>query len=144
MPHLARRLHREHRFDIVHLHFPDPLGQLTAMSLPRSVQRVISWHSDIVKQRAALAVYRPFLDAFVRDADAIIGATPQHFSASQQMARGKPGQLREVIPYGFDAAAFEWTEQARQRGAALSRAKRAVARSSSPWAGMCTTRASTS
>ena len=76
MPLIARRLHHEHRFDIVHLHFPDPLGQLTAMALPRSVKRVISWHSDIIKQRTALAVYRPFLDAFVRDADAIIGATP--------------------------------------------------------------------
>ena len=124
MPLIARRLHREHGFDIVHLHFPDPLGQLTAMSLPRSVKRVISWHSDIIKQRTALAVYRPFLDAFVRDADAIVGATPQHFSSSQQMAAGKPGQLREVIPYGFDPDAFAWTEAAHQRHAELKREQR--------------------
>ena len=113
MPLIARQLHREHRFDIVHLHFPDPLGQLTAMSLPRPVKRVISWHSDIVKQQAALALYRPFLDSFVRDADAIIGATPQHFSSSQQMVAGKPGQLREVIPYGFDPEALGWSDAAR-------------------------------
>lgn len=119
MPFTARRLHREHRFDIVHLHFPDPLGQLTAMSLPRSVKRVISWHSDIIKQRTALALYRPFLDSFVRDADAIIGASPQHFSSSRQMAVGKAGQLREVIPYGFDPAALAWTDAARTRRAAL-------------------------
>ena len=124
MPLIARRLHREHRFDIVHLHFPDPLGQLTAMSLPRSVKRVISWHSDIIKQRTALALYRPLLDAFVRDADAIVGATPQHFSASQQMAAGKPGQLREVIPYGFDPGAFAWTEAAHRRQAELKREPR--------------------
>lgn len=122
MPLLARRLHREHRFDIVHLHFPDPLGQLAAMSLPRTVKRVISWHSDIVKQRTALALYRPLLDAFVRDADAIIGASPQHFSSSQQMAPGKPGQLREVIPYGFDPAAFAWTDAARTRRDELAKA----------------------
>jgi rhamnosyl/mannosyltransferase len=122
LPRLARRLHRELGFDIVHLHFPDPLGQLAAMSLPRSVKRVISWHSDIVKQRAALALYQPLLDPFVRDADAIIGATPQHFSASQQMVAGKPGQLREVIPYGFDAAAFDWSDAARARRAALAAA----------------------
>jgi rhamnosyl/mannosyltransferase len=121
MPWLARQLHREHRFDIVHLHFPDPLGQLTAMALPRSVKRVISWHSDIVKQRAALALYRPFLDSFVRDAEAIIGASPQHFSSSQQMAPGKPGQIREVIPYGFDPSAFAWTDAARARRAELAK-----------------------
>jgi len=124
MPLLARRLHREHAFDIVHLHFPDPLGQLTAMALPRSVKRVISWHSDIVKQRAALAFYRPLLDAFVRDADAIIGASPQHFSGSRQMAPGKPGQLREVIPYGFDPSAFAWTAAARARRAELAKEAR--------------------
>jgi rhamnosyl/mannosyltransferase len=120
MPLIARRLHREHHFDIVHLHFPDPLGQLTAMSLPRSVKRLISWHSDIVKQRAALALYRPLLDPFVRDVDAIIGATPQHYSSSEQMVPGKPGQLREVIPYGFDADAFHWNDAARRRQAALA------------------------
>ena len=119
MPLIARRLHRKLRFDIVHLHFPDPLGQLTAMTLPRSVKRVISWHSDIIKQRTALAVYRSFLDAFVRDADAIIGATPQHFSSSQQMAPGKPGQLREVIPYGFDPDALGWSDAARATRARL-------------------------
>ncbi len=124
MPWIARRLHREHGFDIVHLHFPDPLGQLTAMCLPRSLKRVISWHSDIVKQQGALALYRPFLDAFVRDADAIIGATPQHFSSSQQMGAGKPGQLREVIPYGFDASAFGWTDAARARREALAGERR--------------------
>jgi rhamnosyl/mannosyltransferase len=127
MPLLARRLHREQRFDIVHLHFPDPLGQLTAMSLPRSVKRVISWHSDIVKQRAAQALYRPFLDAFVRDADAIIGASPQHFTSSQQMAPGRPGQLREVIPYGFDPSALAWTGAARARSAELAKEARARA-----------------
>lgn len=120
LPLLARRLHKEMGFDIVHLHFPDPLGQLTAMSLPRSVKRVISWHSDIVKQRTALRFYRPLLDPFVRDADAIIGASPQHFDASQQMVAGKAGQLRVVIPYGFDPGAFEWNDVARERQRAFA------------------------
>jgi hypothetical protein len=75
---LARKLQRETQFDIVHLHFPDPLGHLTALSLPRSVKRVISWHSDIIRQQQALAVYGPFVRRFVTDADALIGATPQH------------------------------------------------------------------
>jgi len=123
MPLIARQLHNAHKFDIVHLHFPDPLGQLTAMSLPRSVKRVISWHSDIIKQRIALAVYRPILNAFVRDADAIIGATPQHFSSSQQMAPGRPGQLRDVIPYGFDPEALGWSDAARATSARLEQGR---------------------
>jgi glycosyltransferase involved in cell wall biosynthesis len=102
MPAIARKLHRQHHFDLVHLHFPDPLGQLTAMALPRTVRRVITWHSDIVKQRWTLAAYAPFLRSFVYDADALIGATPQHFSTSRQIPKSRPRQIREVIPYGFD------------------------------------------
>jgi rhamnosyl/mannosyltransferase len=60
----------------------------------------------------------------VRDADAIVGATPQHFTASQQMTSGRPGQLREVIPYGFDPGAFSWTEAAYRREAELKREQR--------------------
>lgn len=102
MPAMARKLHRQLRFDLVHLHFPDPLGQLAAMALPRSVARVITWHSDIVKQRWALAAYAPFLRTFTRNADALIGATPQHFATSLQIPKGRTGQIREIIPYGFD------------------------------------------
>lgn len=106
MPAIARKLHKQHKFDLVHLHFPDPLGQLTAMALPSTVRRVISWHSDIVKQKRALMVYAPFMKSFVRGADALIGATPQHFAISQQIPPGKPEQVREVIPYGFDPASL--------------------------------------
>jgi glycosyltransferase involved in cell wall biosynthesis len=115
MPAVARRLHRQHQFALVHLHFPDPLGHLTAVALPRSVRRVISWHSDIVKQKWALSLYSPFLQSFVRDADALIGATPQHFATSSQMPPGKPGQIREIIPYGFDPAALATSDESRRK-----------------------------
>ena len=115
MPAVARRLHRQYGFDLVHLHFPDPLGHLTALALPRSVRRVISWHSDIVKQQWALSLYSPFLRSFVRDADALIGATPQHFSTSLQIPVGKPGQIREVIPYGFDPAVLGPSDDSRRK-----------------------------
>jgi rhamnosyl/mannosyltransferase len=119
LPFVARELHRAHRFDVVHLHFPDPVGHLTALALPRSVRRVISWHSDIVRQQHALAVYGPFLRRFVRDADAIIGATPQHLERSAQLPPARRGQVRRVIPYGFDSTQYQWSDAARARRADL-------------------------
>jgi glycosyltransferase involved in cell wall biosynthesis len=112
LPLVARRLHREHRFDIVHLHFPDPLGHLTALTLPRSVRRVVSWHSDIIRQRKALALYGPFLRHFVRNIDGLIGATPQHLVVSAQIPPARPGQVRRVVPYGFDPEQLTWSERA--------------------------------
>ena len=120
MPALAGALHREHRFDIVHLHFPDPLGQLVATALPRGIRRVISWHSDIIKQQWALPLYAPFLQSFVSNADALIGATPQHFSSSTQIPPPRDSQIREVIPYGFDPAPFAWTSATRAKQVELA------------------------
>lgn len=119
LPLIARQLHRTHRFDLVHLHFPDPLGHLTALALPRSVKRVITWHSDIIRQRWALAVYAPFMRRFASTAAAIIGATPQHFSTSMQIPPPRDGQIQTVIPYGFDPGTFAWTTAARMRRAEL-------------------------
>ena len=124
LPRLALRLHREHQFDIVHLHFPDPLGQFTASLLPRSVRRVISWHSDIVRQRWAMGMYRPLLSDFVRRADAVVGATPYHFSGSTQLPPDLVGLSRAVIPYGFEARQFQPSAASQKRLAAL-RADRA-------------------
>jgi rhamnosyl/mannosyltransferase len=102
LPLLARELDRQHRFDVVHLHFPDPLGMLTASLLPRRVRRVVAWHSDVVRQRAALAIYQPLLDRFMRQVDMVIAATPRHFSGSTQIPEWLPPDRRRVIPYGFD------------------------------------------
>lgn len=124
LPLIARSLHGTHHFDLVHLHFPDPLGHLTALALPRAVRRVITWHSDIIRQRWALAAYAPLMRRFVRTADAVIGATPQHFSASTQIPPRREGQIHAVIPYGFDPAAFTWTAAARTRSAELKAQRR--------------------
>jgi glycosyltransferase involved in cell wall biosynthesis len=106
MPYWARRLHRRDHYDIAHLHFPDPMSHLAAAALPRSVKLVISWHSDIIRQRRALRLYRPFLDRVVARADAVIGATPMHFSSSTQLGAADSRKLH-VVPYGIDFTPFE-------------------------------------
>lgn len=107
MPWHALRRHWKSPFDIVHVQFPaDPMAHLSAALMPTSVRRVISWHSDIVRQQTLLKWYRPFLDRLVRSADAIIGATPFHFSASTQLSAVRSADRLHVIPYGFDLARF--------------------------------------
>jgi rhamnosyl/mannosyltransferase len=104
----AARAHRAAPFDIVHLQFPaDPMAHWATAWMPRSVKRVISWHSDIVRQRVLLALYRPFLNRLLRSADAIIGATPAHFSSSTQLAPIKHRDIFYVVPFGLDLARFQ-------------------------------------
>lgn len=107
MPLWARRLHRKHHYDIAHLHFPDPMSHLAALALPRDVKLVISWHSDIIRQQNSFRLYKPFLDRIVARADAIIAATPAHFSSSTQLAACADPGKRHVVPYGVDFAPFD-------------------------------------
>lgn len=108
MPWHALRRHWRAPFDIVHLQFPaDPMAHLAYEVLPRSVKRVISWHSDIVRQQGLLKVYRPFLNHSLRAADAIIAATPAHISSSEQLAPVRGTARFRIVPYGFDLSRFE-------------------------------------
>jgi len=107
MPWHALCRHWRRPFDIVHLQFPaDPMAHLAYGLLPRRVKRVISWHSDIVRQQALLRFYRPFLDRTVRAADAVIAATPAHISSSAQLAAVPDPARFHVVPYGFDLSRF--------------------------------------
>lgn len=101
----VRRLHAEHPFDLVHLHFPDPMSHLASMALPSHIPRVITWHSDIVKQRHLLKLYQPFQLRMIKQSSAIVAATPAHLSSSTQIPSEYPTCQRHVIPYGID---FQW------------------------------------
>jgi len=107
MPWHALTRHHRAPFDLVHLQFPaDPMAHFSIELLPRRVKRVISWHSDIVRQKRLLTLYRPFLDRLVRSADAIIAATPAHISSSEQLSAVRDRNVFHVVPYGFDLSRF--------------------------------------
>jgi rhamnosyl/mannosyltransferase len=107
-PGLIRAAWRQHRakpFDIVHLHLPDPMSHLASCAIPASVPRVISWHANIVRQKYLLKLYQPWQDHLLRQAAAIVVATPEHLRAD---ALSAPGILKKshVIPYGVDLSNF--------------------------------------
>ena len=104
----ARQLAREKPFDVVHQHWPDPFAHLVASLVPGRPALVVSWHSDIVKQRVLGPVYRTLAPLLLRKPDAVIGATKTHM-ASAQIDIFADTARRHVIPYGIDPAPFELT-----------------------------------
>ena len=91
--------------DIVHLHFPNPTGELGQLFLGRSHKVVLTYHSDIVRQKHLLRLYKPFLWRVLARADRIIAATPNYAQSSPYLS-----QMAEkcvTIPYGIDLARFE-------------------------------------
>jgi glycosyltransferase involved in cell wall biosynthesis len=98
----ARRLHHDRPFDLVHLHFPDPMSHLASLAIPANVPRVISWHADIIRQKLMRLVYRPLLRSVLNQAKAVIVATPAHITSSPELSRPHLQSKHHVIPYGFD------------------------------------------
>jgi len=111
----AHRLHKEKPFDVVHLHFPDPMSHLASMVLPKSIPRVISWHSDIIKQKKLLKLYRPFQYYEIMRAKALITATQAHYTSSQQIPSEYLTKNRHVIPFGIDFSKLQLTPQITKR-----------------------------
>jgi Glycosyl transferase 4-like domain len=86
----AWQLHREKPFDIVHLHMPDPMSHLASWAIPANVPRVITWHADIIRQKALLMCYQPFQSAVLKNSRAIIVATPAHIKSSSELTAAHP------------------------------------------------------
>jgi glycosyltransferase involved in cell wall biosynthesis len=102
----ARQLHRDKPFDLVHLHMPDPMSHIASWAMPAHVPRVITWHADIIRQKALLVCYRPFQSAALRNARAIIAATPAHIKSSCELTALHLQNKLHVVPFGFDLAHY--------------------------------------
>lgn len=103
----ARRLHNFKPFDLVHLHFPDPMSHLASLAIPKTIPRVITWHSDIIRQKKLGYIYSRFFRANVKRSKAIIAATAMHFLTSRQIPSDFPNQRKCVIPFGIDYRKFQ-------------------------------------
>lgn len=117
-PSLPRDLRRlASQFDVVHVHSPNPLAETAALALPKTTKLVVSYHSDIVRQKLILPLYAPALRAFLGRAGKIIVATPNHIRHSPFLS---PLESKcEVIPYGIDAAPYAPTSELSEKADAL-------------------------
>lgn len=92
------------RPDIAHVHSPYPLGELANWLLGRARATVITYHSDIVRQRGWLRLYGPFLRRVLAAADRILVTSPRYIETSPWL---RP--VREkctVVPLGVDHRRF--------------------------------------
>ena len=71
--------------DLVHFHFPYPFGEFEWLRTKtcKTVPYVVTYHTDIVRQKLALALYRPFLKRFLAGAARIMASSPQVIEYSE-------------------------------------------------------------
>ena len=114
----ARQLAQARRFDVVHQHWPDPFAHVVASLVPGGPAQVVSWHSDIVRQRVLGPLYLRMAPWLLRRPDAVIGATAAHLTSKQIDGFARP-ERRHVIPYGIDTHPLEPTAEVLRKAEAL-------------------------
>jgi glycosyltransferase involved in cell wall biosynthesis len=95
---------RRLRSDITHLHFPYPWGELAHLAFGQSQRTVITYHSDIVRQKGFLRLYRPLLRQVLARADRIIATSPNYVQSSPYLS--EVSERCTVIPLGIDLEPF--------------------------------------
>jgi glycosyltransferase involved in cell wall biosynthesis len=111
-----------HSADILHIHEPfliAPASYLTFKSLAKKKfdRLVIWWHSDIIRQKSISRLYLPLQRAILKEADAVIVATPNHISSSTVLGDFK--KKCHSIPYGVDPSRFTMTSSCEKKVAAI-------------------------
>ena len=105
--------------DITHLHFPYPIGELAYLLAGRSRKMVITYHSDIVRQKYLLQVYKPFLYRLLARADSITVSNPNYIASSPYL---RPYASKcVIIPHGADLTHFAPTEAMLRRAEEIRR-----------------------
>jgi rhamnosyl/mannosyltransferase len=108
-PFVTRRLPA----DVWHAHFPNPLADVACLLGNRRTPLVVSYHSDVVRQKALMSLYSPIKRALLRRADRIVVATPNHIEFSAWLPRYR--EKCQVIPFGLDLDRFLPNEETGHR-----------------------------
>ncbi len=91
--------------DTVELHLPFPLSDLALLLSGYKGRVVVAWHSDVVRQKLMLKLYKPLMHWLLKRADAILVATQAHIDSSPYLREFRDKCV--IVPYGIDPEEYE-------------------------------------
>lgn len=105
--------------EVIHLHTPNPIGELACLVAPRRARLIITYHSDVVRQKLLGRLNRLVLHRLMRRADRIIAFTRRYMESSPVISRYP--QKCSIIPHGVDLTELEVTPGVAERASFLRR-----------------------
>lgn len=85
--------------DVIHLHYPWPFADLVHVLSGVRKPVVLTYHSDIIRQRTLERVYSPLRSLFFRKVDRFVATSPNYIESSAILAGMSP--VPDVIPLGL-------------------------------------------
>jgi rhamnosyl/mannosyltransferase len=102
-PALVRQL-RDAKADIIHIHWPNPSAVLAYLASGHRGRLVITYHSDVVRQRILAAAFTPILRTVLKRTAAIIVSSPNYIEGSYVLPEFR--SRCRVIPFGVSGDFF--------------------------------------
>lgn len=90
--------------DVVHYHFPWPFMDVAHFMAGVNTPSVVTYHSDIVRQKNLLRVYKPLKHRFLSSMDKIIATSPNYMASSPVLEKYR--EKTEVITFGLDKSTY--------------------------------------
>jgi glycosyltransferase involved in cell wall biosynthesis len=88
------------KIDIIHYHFPWPFADILHLSLNIKKPSILTYHSDIVRQKKLLFFYRPIMNRFLNAVDKIVATSPNYLATSPILQKFR--EKVAVIPIGLN------------------------------------------
>lgn len=92
--------------DVIHYHFPWPFADLLHLVVRPKTPAVMTYHSDIVRQRWLGRVYAPLMQGMLRGMRAIVATSPPYAQTSPVLADVAHGDRVQVIPLGIQKGSY--------------------------------------
>jgi glycosyltransferase involved in cell wall biosynthesis len=90
--------------DVVHYHFPWPFMDVVHFATMVKKPTVVTYHSDIIRQKNLYKIYRPLQRKFLGDMNRIVATSPNYLATSDVLANYK--HKVSVIPIGLDKVIY--------------------------------------
>jgi len=91
-------------FDVVHYHFPWPFSDMLHLMWRIKKPSVVTYHSDVIRQKLLLRVYSPLMHRFLQSVRTIVATSPQYLASSPVLQQYR--EKAEVIPLGVDRQSY--------------------------------------
>jgi glycosyltransferase involved in cell wall biosynthesis len=87
------------RADVVVVHVPNPTAEVAWLGVRPRAKLVVRYHSDVVRQAAAMRVYGPIQMQFLRQADMVLPTSEAYLQTSATLTRVR--ERCRVVPLGI-------------------------------------------
>ncbi|AMH14137.1 glycosyltransferase family 4 protein [Citrobacter youngae] len=94
--------------DIIHYHYPFPFMDMLHFLCRINKPTVVSYHSDIVKQKFIFRLYSPLMNRFLSSVDCIVAASPNYAQSSRVLQKFE--KKVKIVPYGLDEKSYPQTK----------------------------------